>query len=230
MKILEPSYSWAYKPGTRRTTSHLILHHAAADGISAETIHSWHLAKGWAGIAYHYYVRKDGTVYRGRPETWTGGHTTNWNYCSIGICFEGNFETQTMPTAQRNAGAALVADIMARYPGITVGRHKDYNSTACPGKNFPFDLIVGGSSEAVESPTAGGETTVTVSLRQLKNGSEGENVRALQLLLNGKNYNCGTVDGDFGSKTLQAVKSFQKATGLDVDGIVGKNTWTALLK
>lgn len=131
MTILEPNYKWAYAPGNRSITTHLILHHAAATGVSAETIHRWHLNNGWAGIAYHYYVRKDGSVYRGRPEAWSGGHTTNWNYCSIGICFEGNFENEAMPEAQRRAGTALVADIRRRYPSITVGKHSQYQATAC---------------------------------------------------------------------------------------------------
>lgn len=147
MTVNESKYSWAYSPGSRTSTTHLILHHAAATGVSAETIHSWHLANGWAGIAYHYYVRKDGGIYRGRPEAWRGGHTTNWNYCSIGICFEGNFENEAMPEAQRKAGAELVADIRSRYPSITVGKHSRYQATACPGAHFPFDEIVAGVTE-----------------------------------------------------------------------------------
>jgi peptidoglycan hydrolase-like protein with peptidoglycan-binding domain len=38
------------------------------------------------------------------------------------------------------------------------------------------------------------------------------------------------VDGDFGPKTEAAVKKFQKAKGLKQDGIVGVNTWTAILR
>ena len=43
-------------------------------------------------------------------------------------------------------------------------------------------------------------------------------------------YNCGTsgADGDFGSGTLIAVKNFQSANGLTVDGIVGANTHAKL--
>lgn len=66
----------------------------------------------------------------------------------------------------------------------------------------------------------------------LKKGSKGEYVTKLQTLLKEKGYDLGKwgVDGDFGSATLAAVKAFQKANGLTVDGIVGKNTWNALLK
>lgn len=78
-------------------------------------------------------------------------------------------------------------------------------------------------------PYEGGEVKVTVSLPQLAKGSKGDSVKALQILLNGLGYNCGTADGDFGAKTLDAVKKFQKAKGLTADGIVGAKTWAALL-
>ncbi len=144
MKVLEPGYKWAHSLTPRSQTSHLIIHHCAGDG-SPEAIHSYHRSLGWAGIAYHYYVRKDGSVYRGRPENMTGGHTTNWNYCSIGICFEGNFENETMGAAQKKSGTELVADIVSRFPSISVGRHSRFQSTSCPGRNFPFDEIVSGA-------------------------------------------------------------------------------------
>ena len=63
--------------------------------------------------------------------------------------------------------------------------------------------------------------------KQIGYGSKGNEVRELQNRLNQRGYNL-TVDGDFGSKTLEAVKQYQKSNGLAVDGIVGKNTWGAL--
>ena len=71
--------------------------------------------------------------------------------------------------------------------------------------------------------------TTKVELPILENGSEGDSVEALQILLNGYGFNCGTVDGSFGSKTLSAVKAYQKALKLTVDGCVGPATWGALL-
>lgn len=62
----------------------------------------------------------------------------------------------------------------------------------------------------------------------LKMGSSGSQVRTLQTKLNNWGYKCGTVDGIFGSKTLAAVKQFQKNNGLAVDGIVGAKTAAAL--
>ena len=137
-QINEGSYIWAFPLTARAETTDLILHHSAADNQSVTAIHSYHLSKGWSGIAYHYYIRKDGNIWRGRPEHTIGGHTQNWNKCSIGICFEGNFEQEEMTSAQKAAGLALIADIKNRYPGIIVGGHGEYGATACPGKHFPL--------------------------------------------------------------------------------------------
>ncbi|MFB2938806.1 peptidoglycan-binding protein [Aerosakkonemataceae cyanobacterium BLCC-F154] len=66
------------------------------------------------------------------------------------------------------------------------------------------------------------------SLAILRLGSKGEDVKLLQQLLNSYGYSL-VVDGDFGSRTDAAVKGFQRSRGLVVDGIVGINTWNALL-
>lgn len=73
------------------------------------------------------------------------------------------------------------------------------------------------------------EQAVSVSAPRLRVGSSGSSVRKLQILLNGLGYDCGKVDGDFGTKTEKAVKAFQKANGLDDDGDVGKDTWSKLI-
>lgn len=58
----------------------------------------------------------------------------------------------------------------------------------------------------------------------LKKGMKGEDVRTMQVYLNALGYNCGTADGIFGNKTVEAVKAFQSAEGLTVDGIAGQQT------
>lgn len=148
--IIETNLQFAYNPGDRVITTHCIVHHSAGKG-KVEDIHRIHLGKGWAGIAYHFYVTKDGKLYRGRPINWTGGHTTGMNYCSIGICFEGNFELEEMPDAQANTGWELLDWLQKEYPGIIIGKHKDYNATACPGKNFPFEAITEPHVEAIKA-------------------------------------------------------------------------------
>ena len=68
----------------------------------------------------------------------------------------------------------------------------------------------------------------TEEVAVLKSGSSGPQVRTLQTKLNRWGYNCGTVDGIYGSKTVAAVKRFQQKNGLVVDGIVGAKTAAAL--
>ena len=62
----------------------------------------------------------------------------------------------------------------------------------------------------------------------LQFGSKGDDVKELQQYLNNNGYSLN-VDGDFGNNTLSAVKDYQQKNGLDVDGIVGDNTWGKLL-
>ena len=64
----------------------------------------------------------------------------------------------------------------------------------------------------------------------LRKGKSGTYVAMLQKTLNALGFDCGKVDGVFGSKTASAVKGFQKAYKLGVDGIVGIKTWTKLLE
>lgn len=56
----------------------------------------------------------------------------------------------------------------------------------------------------------------------------GEDVKALQILLNDVNGSGLAVDGRFGPATQKAVREFQKAKGLTIDGKAGKQTITAL--
>lgn len=65
-------------------------------------------------------------------------------------------------------------------------------------------------------------------LRTLKKGSKDYLNAILQYRLNCLGYNCGTEDGEFGDKTYNAVKQFQKVKGLTCDGVVGKNTWNKI--
>ena len=60
-------------------------------------------------------------------------------------------------------------------------------------------------------------------------GARGNITRWIQNRLNSLGYNCGVADGIFGNGTKQAVMKLQSSRGLTVDGIVGKNTWRALL-
>lgn len=230
MKINEVTYKWNGALTKRRSTTRIILHHAAASKCTAQQIHSWHLANGWVGIGYHFFVRKDGSVYRGRPENAVGAHAGNNNYDSIGICFEGNFDREQMNEVQRTAGAELVAYLKDKYGITKVQKHSDVNATGCPGTRFPFASIAGHGTENKPAESAAGGFTAVFP--QLSKGDKGDKVRVLQELLRGKGYDLGTygADGDFGATTHRRVVSFQAIQGLSADGIVGENTWRKLLR
>lgn len=83
-----------------------------------------------------------------------------------------------------------------------------------------------------------GDGKYLVEVPLLTIGDKGGYVKAAQTLLIARGYDCGNkpligtekADGKFGSTTERAVAFFQSAQGLDVDGEIGCDTWTALLK
>lgn len=224
MRIVEAAYKWNGALTERRSTSRIILHHAAARSCTAQQVHSWHLANGWAGIGYHFFVRKDGSVYRGRPENVVGAHAGGNNYDSIGVCFEGNFMDEQMGAVQLAAGAELVAYLKRKYGVTQVQKHCDVNATGCPGTHFPFAAVAGDA----ERPDPAWET-VPVAVRMLRAGMSGADVRTLQAALNANGYDCGSTDGIFGANTAAALKKFQTDWDLGADGIAGNGTWGKLL-
>jgi hypothetical protein len=123
----------------------LIVHHLEAEGTNwtIETIHNMHKNEnGWAGIGYHYYIRLDGTVYKGRPDNAIGSHCLGCNNNTLGISFEGNYDSRTtMPTAQFNAWCELKSYLAGLYGNVPVYGHKEKGSSECPGKNFPLEKV-----------------------------------------------------------------------------------------
>lgn len=81
------------------------------------------------------------------------------------------------------------------------------------------------------SPEPAKPETCKVALPVLMKGSKGASVKALQVMLTGYGYSCGKggADGLFGAATDTALRAYQKAKGLGVDGICGAKTWASLL-
>lgn len=65
--------------------------------------------------------------------------------------------------------------------------------------------------------------------RTVQKGSQGESVILLQCILKTDGYYSGAIDGDFGDKTDTALRSWQFAHGLKVDGQAAGETWEALI-
>lgn len=141
MRIIDPKLKFKGQLLKRRLTKYIVLHHADASTATVYDIHQWHLKNGWAGIGYHFYVRKDGSVYQGRPLNTIGAHVYGHNAYSVGICAEGNYMVETMPAAQKQAIVELIKYIKEIYPTAKIVGHKDLMATDCPGKNFPLNEL-----------------------------------------------------------------------------------------
>lgn len=221
MEIIEANLQFK-DMSTRKVTERIILHHAYAKKCSAEDIHRWHLNNGWAGAGYHFLIRKDGSIYRLRPEDKVGAHAYSSNYNSIGICFEGNFMEEDMPEAQKQSGKELVAYLKDKYNIKVVQAHRDVCATSCPGDKFPFEEIANSEKK---------EEIISKPQEEVKG-----KVAEVQKILNERyGLNIG-VDNIYGNETKRAlVKGLQtelnKQYGrrLSVDGIFGNNTYKACI-
>lgn len=205
----------------RITTNKIVLHHAAAKRCDAETIHRWHLGNGWSGIGYHFVVRKDGTIERGRPLEAVGAHCTGQNADSIGICFEGDFTSEKMSQVQIKAGQDLISYLRNLYgTKIRICKHSDLYATSCPGKNFPFDEIV---KKVFTKPLP-----VIPSKGYFEPGDSGKEVVKMKVFLNWwGNFGLSEKANEknkIGEKTVNAIMEFQKRHGLIADGLWGKLT------
>jgi N-acetyl-anhydromuramyl-L-alanine amidase AmpD len=138
VQIIEANLEFRNRLAKRSRTDYIVLHHADWSECSVYDIHRSHLAKGWAGIGYAYFVSKDGEVYQGRPPDAIGAHCKNYNARSVGICAEGDYETEQMPGYQKNAIVSLLVWLKKQYPNAKIVGHRDLFPTACPGRNYPF--------------------------------------------------------------------------------------------
>ncbi|MFB2978880.1 peptidoglycan-binding protein [Microseira sp. BLCC-F43] len=108
------------------------------------------------------------------------------------------------------ASAAELQDYLSNFPGSSIWRIPDVDE-----RGEAWNLVY----SDFELPKL---------TRILSRGSKGDDVKALQKVLNARGFNAGTVDGDFGPKTEAGVKAFQTEADITVDGEVGAQTWTAL--
>ena len=124
-----------------RKITKLIIHCSATPegrDYTVADIDRWHRARGFKGIGYHYVIYRDGSVHPGRAVEVIGAHCAGQNANSIGICYigglaaDGKTAKDTRTPAQKEALRKLVAELKAKYPGVTVHGHREFANKACP--------------------------------------------------------------------------------------------------
>ncbi|WP_201296764.1 N-acetylmuramoyl-L-alanine amidase [Nocardiopsis sp. FR26] len=182
---------------------------------------------GWADIGYSFGVAVNGEVFTGRGlnryQAAQGTTSGNANYYSVSLMIGG---TEQPTPAQIQAVKDLRAYLMARGNSGTVLGHRDFVSTSCPG-GVLYPLVKDGTF------TGSGNGTPTTSTGtgeyRPENGDGlymlyeyGDAIKPLQPKLG------VTSDGYYGPGTEAAVRAYQQANGLTVDGIAGPQTLTHL--
>lgn len=119
---------------------HWVIIHCSDSNLSAhdsiEVINQWHIQRGFKKVGYHYFVRSDGTIEKGRDENEVGAHVKGHNSNSLGICLHGKNE---FTIAQFKALEILLIDICSRHDleKKDILSHNDLDgSKSCPN----FDL------------------------------------------------------------------------------------------
>lgn len=111
----------------------LVVHCSATPAnrdIGVAEIRAMHKARGWRDVGYHYVIRRDGTVEKGRADTVMGAHVAGHNKGSLGICLVGGVRPDmtaetNFTAAQYNALARLLTELTDRYPTARVCGHRD---------------------------------------------------------------------------------------------------------
>ena len=125
----------------RVKTTEIFIHCSATPGsrdVTAVDIDRWHKKRGWSGIGYHYVIRRDGTVDKGRPTDVVGAHVRGYNMSSVGVCMIGGM-TEDMTKAEDNftneqweSLETVVGILRRQYHDALVVGHNDVTTKACP--------------------------------------------------------------------------------------------------
>ena len=117
-----------------RKINYIVVHCSATREdctLSPEALDVMHRRRGFNGTGYHYYIRKDGTLYLTRSLERIGAHAKGFNAHSIGICYEGGLDAKgrakdTRTPEQRSSMHLLVAQLLKRFKNnICICGHRD---------------------------------------------------------------------------------------------------------
>lgn len=126
----------------QRQIEKIVIHCSATTptmDIGANEIRSWHTAKGWRDIGYHFVVRLDGKIELGRMVSEVGAHVRGYNAKSIAICYVGGVDENRKPADTRTPEQKASLELLLRtcmrvWPGAEILGHRDFPGVtkACP--------------------------------------------------------------------------------------------------
>lgn len=129
----------------KRKIDLIVLHCSASDNPDHDniaTMRRWHKRRGWRDVGYHYFIRKDGKLEKGRAEYMVGAHVSGHNSNSIGICLHGN-DVDKFTEEQFNQAAKLLRKLLKKYKlGLEHIKPHNYftDRKTCP--NYEIGRIV----------------------------------------------------------------------------------------
>lgn len=244
LEIKETKLNWAGALAKRSAINMIVLHHAGAKNCTIYDIHNWHLANGWSGCGYNYFINKKGEIFKGGPDDVIGSHAKGFNSTTLGICFEGDFENEIPPQVQIDAGLELVEYLKKKYNISKVKGHGELMATSCPGKLFDIEKFRGAGENLILSFQMAAYADGFKFEKYGVDGKFGKETESVMQKCVVKRriihkYKNATVlvqrllgveqDGKCGPITEGAIKNFQQQNGLDVDGKCGPKTWSKLL-
>lgn len=135
-------------------------------------------------------------------------------------------------------GSLRAALTTAGFQAMTFSKYLTTEANLKPGdillnEKHHVAIEVGNGKKKEQTNTTGG--TCIVELTELKKGTKGSQVKTAQILLKHYGYKGAdkkvlTIDGSFGANTENAVRAFQKGSGLVTDGVIRTKTWSKLLR
>ncbi|NQE36822.1 peptidoglycan-binding domain-containing protein [Microcoleus asticus] len=126
-----------------------------------------------------------------------------------------------VPALTRKATAAFDSQ-----PLVQEQYRRDFTAPADPGASASPEE--NSQADMFNKPFYAGEQPPVRKEKTISAGADGPEVAAIQQRLQVHSFKVGTIDGSYGSRTTSAVRAFQQSKGLNSDGIVDKETWTAL--
>ena len=138
----------AYRP--MASVDWLVVHCSATapqQDIGRTEINRWHIQRGFDCIGYHYVIRRNGDVEKGRQDDRQGAHEPSVNARSIAVCMVGGVDASKQQNPENNFTAeqfdalrGLLIGLKSMHPKAVVIGHRDAPSKpkkACPSFDMP---------------------------------------------------------------------------------------------